>query len=140
VVTVASYGVVEYQGLYPGVDLRLNVDPGELRLRFRVDRGGSAAPIRLSIDGARATRDDTGVTLGPSALRIDDTEVRAYEVNGDYRRPVPVALTLHEEHILGVNLGAHDVRRQVDIILTVRARTPPAASPREAPQTLAMAQ
>jgi hypothetical protein len=134
-VTVASYGAVAYQDLYPGVDLQLSVDRGDLRLRFRVDRGASAAPIRVSLENAHAARDPRGLSFGASGLRIDDTAVHAYQGDETHRQAVPVALVLSGDRSLSLDLGPHDVRRPVDIVVAVKA-----AAVIEPPVALALAQ
>jgi hypothetical protein len=136
VVTAISYGAVGYRGLYRGVDLWLKLDRSALRLRFRVDRGASADPIRLSLDGSPSDRDTRGLSLGSSGLRIDDADVRAWQEDGAHHPPVPVTLVPTAERTVGLSLGAHDVRRPVEIVVTVRAEDPAGAGR----QTLAMAQ
>jgi hypothetical protein len=126
VVAAASYGAVGYRGLYPGVDLWLKLDRGALRLRFRVDRGASADSIRLSYEGA----------LAPAGLRIDGADVRAWQEEGVHRPPVPVTMAPSADRTFGLALGAHDVRRPVELVVTIRTDAPAAAGR----QTLAMAQ
>jgi hypothetical protein len=121
VITAEAYGRVEYRDLYPGVDLALAVGPEALQLRFRVDHGASAAPVRLSIDRATLARDDDGVRLGQSGLRIDDASVQAYAIDGTHRYAVPVHLVLEADGRIGLDLGPHDVRRAIDVVIAIRA-------------------
>jgi hypothetical protein len=138
VVTAEAYGRVEYRGLYPGVDLALGVGPDALQLHFRVDRGASAAPIRVSIDRATLTRNDGSVRLGHSGFRIDDASVQAFEVAGAHRSSVPARLVLESDGAIGFALGRHDVRQPIDVMVAIRGAN--LADPVGPPRTLALVQ
>jgi hypothetical protein len=118
---VPTYGSVEYQGLYPGIDLRILGYGRELQYAFYVDRGASPRDIEFVFSGVdRLECDDTGLHLRAGDARLTQLPPVAYQIDGDRRQPVAVALDLREARRLAFVLDTYDVRRPLIIESTLR--------------------
>lgn len=110
---VATYGRLEYRGVYPGVDVVYYGNGRQLEYDFRVAAGADPNGIRLVFDGAAR----------PAVLRDGDLAVgelrqrrpSAYQtVNGE-RVAVECRYVLRAGGEVGVRLGAYDRRLPLTI-------------------------
>lgn len=91
---VPAYEAVRYEGIYPGVDLRLRKAGGRLEYDLLLDRGAPLDGIEICCDGARTlTVDRTGALV----VAFDGGEIRHLppisweEAPDGSRRPLRVA-------------------------------------------------
>ncbi|MBK7599321.1 MAG: SBBP repeat-containing protein [Acidobacteria bacterium] len=118
---IPSYAKVEYQQLWPGVDLVYYGNQRQLEYDFVVAPGADPRAIRISFDGAENLKVDE---LGNLALRVGGGEITFrkpmvyQEVNG-VRREVAGEYALRGRQA-GFHLGEYDASRPlvIDPILT----------------------
>jgi uncharacterized protein (TIGR03437 family) len=118
---IPSYAKVEYQQLWPGVDLVYYGNQRQLEYDFVVAPGADPRAIRISFDGAEKLKVDE---LGNLALRIGGDEITFrkptvyQEVNGA-RREIAGEYALRGRQA-GFHLGDYDASRPlvIDPILT----------------------
>lgn len=119
---LATYESVEYRGVYPGVDLRLFLQPETLRLQFEIARGASAAPIGLSSGREPLVRDGAGWRLGNSGLQIAAASA-GYQHCHEGMREIPAVLALRDGRRLTFEPAAYDVRSPLVLELSIRGTT-----------------
>ena len=106
---VPNYGRVIEHGLYEGVDAVFHSDGHNIEYDFVVSPGRDPGVVRLKIEGAEATLDDTGALL----LRSNESVVRmdrplAYQSIASEKRMVPVRYLVDAGPVIGFELGEYD--------------------------------
>ncbi len=76
---VAAWAGVRYKDLYPGIDLEVSSENGQLMLRAAMAPDSDSSAVRLRLDGATGVQTDTdhllvGTTLGDLALPLLSVE------------------------------------------------------------------
>jgi photosystem II stability/assembly factor-like uncharacterized protein len=109
---IATFGRVEYSGVYPGVDLAYYGRQGRLEYDFIVAPGGDPSAIRLGIEGARRIRIGAG---GDLVLETGGAPIRfrkpvTYQTIGGTRRLVRSEYRLAGARQVAFSLGAYDRR------------------------------
>jgi hypothetical protein len=114
---VAIYAQVEYQNVYPGVDLRYYGNERELEYDFIVAPGADPKAIRLTFDGAREFNIDADGNLLLHTAAGSELQLRKpfiYQEKGSDREEIKGGFVLAEGHV-GFQLGAYDANRPVVI-------------------------
>ncbi|MGH9934974.1 MAG: SBBP repeat-containing protein, partial [Blastocatellia bacterium] len=114
---VANYARVEYEDVYPGVDLIWHGDQKQLEHDFIVAPGADPRLIRVSFAGAQTVRIDG---RGELVLRTAAGEVRllkpqAWQEADGERRAVACEYAINGRHQIGFSLGAYDTSRELVI-------------------------
>ena len=114
---VPNYGRVEYEGVYPGVDVVYYGTQRQLEYDFNVAPGADAGRIRLGVEGARGLRLDADgdLVLATAAGEVRQRAPRAYQEVGGERRAVPCRYVLLGDDRVGFELGAYDRTRRLVI-------------------------
>ena len=107
---IANYAKVEYQNVYPGVNLVYYGNQGQLEYDFVVAPGANPGLIQLSIEGARSiTLDAQGnLVLHTSGSDIVEQAPVVYQTIGGSRRPVSGQFVLAGDNQVGFQIGAYD--------------------------------
>jgi len=118
-----TYAGVEYQQLYPGINLQYEGVEGVLKSTFSVAPGANPAAIRWQYSGAEAIAidDATGdlhITLPDQSKVVEQAPVAWQDVNGR-RQPVSVAYTLLGKGSVGFALGSYDAGAPLTIDPTI---------------------
>ena len=114
-----TYGGIEYQQLYPGVDLVYTGIGRTLKGTYAVAPAANPAVIRWRYVGATGvTRDartgDLAITL-PSNATLTERAPTAWQVIGNERVPVAVQFDVASDASVGFTLGAYDVSQPLTI-------------------------
>lgn len=122
---IPQFARVQYQGVYPGVNLVYYGNQGQLEYDFRVAPGADPKRIALSFKGASArivSRDATsGVgNSGDLILSTANGDVRfhapiMYQENASGRQPVAGSFRLLADNNIGFTIGAYNHRRELII-------------------------
>jgi hypothetical protein len=114
---IATYAKVEYQNVYPGVDLVYHGNHDELEFDFIVAPGARPEMIKIDFEGAKKIEIDSA---GDLILKVADKHVLRMhkpfmyqQIDGD-RREISGGYIL-EEHRLGFQIGRYDVERPLVI-------------------------
>jgi hypothetical protein len=122
-----AYGRVVYDGLYPGIHLRLRETGAALVLSFDVERGANPDAIRLGFSGARLeglAEKDVRLRSETALLRVYD--LVAYQGRSLTRRMVPVKFVRRSDALgIAVELGRYDVRERLVIESCLRREQHP---------------
>ncbi len=120
---IPQFARVEYQAVYPGVDLVYYGDQGQLEYDFRVAPAADPNQIVLSFEGASA-RIDSGDS-GDLVLSTANGDVRfhaprAYQQDGNNQKTVAGSFRQIADNKIGFTVGAYDQSRElvIDPILT----------------------
>ncbi len=120
---IPQFGRVEYQAVYPGVDLVYYGDQGQLEYDFRVAPAADPNQIALSFQGA-AARIDSGDS-GDLVLSTADGDVRfhaprVYQQDGNNQKTIAGSFRQIADNKIGFTVGAYDRNRElvIDPILT----------------------
>ena len=107
---VANYGQVEYQDLYPGVDLVFYGNQRQLEYDYVVVPGTDPGVIKLAIDGAESmTIDGQGdLVLHTSGGDVLEHAPVVYQESGGVRQPVSGQFVLEGDGQVGFAVGAYD--------------------------------
>jgi hypothetical protein len=107
---VANYGQVEYQDLYPGVDLVFHGNQQQLEYDYAVAPGADPGVIKLAIDGAESMTIDAqgNLVLHTSGGDVQENAPVVYQQIGGTRQPVAGQFVLDGDGQVGFALGAYD--------------------------------
>ena len=118
---IPTFARVRYQQVYPGVDLVYYGREGRLENDFEVNAGGNPKVISWQLQGANKIHVDSN---GDLVLTVAENEVRlqqprAYQLEGDQQRDVPVHYRVHGQKV-SFALGNYDRRQKlvIDPVLT----------------------
>jgi hypothetical protein len=122
---VPQYARVEYQDVYPGVNLAFHGDRQQLQFDFVVAGGADPSPINLSFSGARrlATDASGNLVLSTSAGDLRVNKPGAYQEENGARHPVDARFVLKDDKRLGFALGSYDRSRELVIDPTLSYST-----------------
>ncbi len=114
---IANYGQVEYQNLYPGVNLVFYGNQRQLEYDYVVAPGTDPGVIKLAIDGAESmTIDGQGnLVLHTSAGDVMEDAPVVYQESAGVRQPVSGQFVLEGDGQVGFALGAYDHTRPLVI-------------------------
>lgn len=108
--SVSAFGRVQYEDVYPGIDLVYYGIQRELEYDFIVAPGADANQIKLTYNGARNIsldrKGDLHLRVGTSDL-VQPAPVIYQEINGQ-RRPVAGSFVIQNKHQVGFALGEYD--------------------------------
>ncbi|PYT02210.1 MAG: hypothetical protein DMF60_22010, partial [Acidobacteria bacterium] len=107
---VPTYSRVEYESVYPGVDLAFYGNLRQLEYDFIVAPGASFKPVRISFDGARRIRlDDSGdLLIETSVGEIRQAKPIIYQQAGANKRPIGGGYVIRGEREVGFEVGGYD--------------------------------
>jgi hypothetical protein len=107
---IATYGRVEYQNLYPGVDLVYYGDQRQLEYDYVVAPEADPGVIKLAIDGAESMAlDGQGdLVLHASGGDVLEHAPVVYQEVGGIRQPVSGRFVLGGDGQVGFAVGAYD--------------------------------
>src|SRR5262249_41412263 len=114
---VVNYARVEYEDVYPGIDLIWRGDQKRLEHDFIVAPNADPRRVRLSFAGAETIRiDERGeLILQTAAGEMRLLKPHAWqEANGE-RRDVACEYAINRKHQIGFSLGAYDRGRELVI-------------------------
>jgi hypothetical protein len=117
ITNVPNFGQVEYQDVYPGVNLVYHGNQGQLEYDFSVAPGANPAGITLSIQGTQTlTLDAQGnlVLRTPAGDVVEQAPVAYQMVNGT-RQAVSSSFVLQGDGEVGFQIGAYDPTRPLVI-------------------------
>jgi hypothetical protein len=114
---IANFGQVEYQGVYPGIDMLYHGNQGHLEYDFDVAPGADPNVIRLSFKGARGlSLNATGdLVVHTSAGNLVEQAPVLYQVVGGVRQAVTGHYILRVNGQVGFRVGAYDRTRPLII-------------------------
>jgi hypothetical protein len=107
---IANYGRVEYQDLYPGVDLVFYGNQRQLEYDYVVAPGADPGVIKLAIDGAESMAlDGQGdLVLHTSGGDVLEQAPEVYQNSGGVCQPISGQFVLEGDDHVGFALGAYD--------------------------------
>ena len=107
---IPNYGKVEYQDVYPGVNLLYYGNQGQLEYDFVVDPGIDPGVIAISVQGAQAVTLDAHGNLVLHATGGDLVQQAPviYQEHDGQRRSVAGAFVLTGENGVGFRVGTYD--------------------------------
>ena len=120
---IPQFGRVEYQAVYPGVDLVYYGDQGQLEYDFRVAPAADPNQIALSFQGAAARIDsgDSGdLVLSTASGDVRFHAPRVYQQDGNKQKTIAGSFRQIADNKIGFTVGAYDRNRElvIDPILT----------------------
>ena len=119
---IATFGQVDYQSVYPGINLVYYGSQNQLEYDFVVNPGADPRAISLGFTGAnQASLDAQGnLVLSTAAGQLVQHQPSAYQVVGGARQEVASAFVLNAQHQVSFQVGAYDSSRPlvIDPVLT----------------------
>ncbi|WP_440950380.1 PKD domain-containing protein [Methanosphaerula subterraneus] len=114
---VPIFGSIEYQQLYPGVDLRYNGTQGVLKREFVVAPGASPNQIAIAYDGidGLALAENGSLAITTSLGVLTDEAPVAYQAIDGVKVPVTSSYRLKDDGTVGFTVGAYDQSRPLII-------------------------
>jgi hypothetical protein len=113
---VHQYARVDYQGVYPGVDLSFHGEARHLEFDFAVAAGADPAPISLSFNGAGVATDASGdLVLSSSAGDVRMGKPVAYQEENGRRHAVNASFVVKDSGQVSFSLGNYDRSRKLVI-------------------------
>ena len=114
---VPGYLGVVYRDVWPGIDMRLRGEAGELKYEFRVRPGASVEDIRLAYRGATGLRrdGDGALQIGTGLGELRDAPPTTYQEIGGARELVSSRYVLGDGRSYGFAVGRYDHGRELII-------------------------
>ena len=112
---IPQFGCVEYQAVYPGVDLVYYGNQGQLEYDFRVAPGAEASQIALSFKGASAHIDSGDLLLSTYQGDVRFHAPRIYQQDGNTQKSVAGGFRQIADNRIGFSIGAYDHSRELVI-------------------------
>lgn len=114
---IPTFGRVQYDNIYPGIDLVYHGIQGQLEYDFVVHPGAQPAVIALEFKGARRIK---VTSLGELVLDAAHGQMYfhkpvAYQQHGESKHSVEVRYVLTRQNHVGFALGAYDSRETLII-------------------------
>ncbi|MCI0623149.1 MAG: hypothetical protein L0387_16085 [Acidobacteria bacterium] len=116
---VPTYAKVEYQEVYPGVDLVYNGNQRQLEYDFIVAPGANPKAIELAFQGPAKLRIDKegNVVIGIDDLEVIQRAPVSYQEIDGVRHTITSRYELRDEHRVGFEMGPYDAGRTLVIEL-----------------------
>ncbi len=117
---IPQFARVEYQAVYPGVDLVYYGDQGQLEYDFRVAPAADPNQIALSFQGASAHIDSGDLVLSTDNGDVRFHAPRVYQSDGNNQRTIAGSFRQIADNKIGFTVGAYDHNRElvIDPVLT----------------------
>jgi uncharacterized repeat protein (TIGR01451 family) len=113
---ISQFARVEYEQIYPGVDLVYYGNQGMLEYDFRVAPGADASRIAMSFEGAESIKlSQVSVELKTAAGDVRFEAPRVYQKFGDEERPVEGHFVQLAGNRVGFKVGDYDRSRTLVI-------------------------
>ncbi len=119
---IATYSEVEYQGIYPGINLLYDGTQGQMEYDFMVAPGANPGLIQFDVQGADSVSlDDQGnLVLQTASGNVVQHAPVLYQQVGNTREPVSGQFVLQGNNQVGFQVGAYDagLPLTIDPVLT----------------------
>lgn len=114
---VHTYSKVQYQDIYPGIDMIYYGNQRQLEYDFVVRPGADPKPITLDFQGADLLEIDShgDLVLHTTAGAIRQRKPMIYQEVHGVQREVPGGYVLKGKHQVGFQVGPYDTRRPLVI-------------------------
>jgi Beta-propeller repeat len=109
---LSTHGELLYGGLWPGIDMAVRGEGGNLKYEFHVKPGASVDEVRLGYRGAEGLSVGAGgdLLVRTSLGVLKDSAPVTYQLIGGERVPVKSRYVLKGDGGYGFEVGAHDPR------------------------------
>src|SRR5579872_94235 len=106
---IHTWEKVQYEQVYPGVDLVFYGRQGQLEFDFAASAGADLSAIRLSIEGAQARIDAGGnIALEVGGETVIMRKPLVYQGCGSARQVIPARFVLRKSSEIAFAVGKHD--------------------------------
>lgn len=112
---IPQFARVEYQGIYPGVDLVYYGNQGQLEYDFRVAPAADPGQIALHFDGASAHIDSGDLILSTDQGDVRFHAPRIYQQDGNIQKSIAGSFRQIAENKVAFTVGAYDRNRELVI-------------------------
>jgi len=112
---IPQYARVNYESVYPGVDLTYYGNQGQLEYDFRVAPGADPNQIALTFEGARTRLDDGDLVLSTSHGDVHFHAPYIYQPDGNTRKTVAGSFRRLADNKVGFQIGSYDHSRELII-------------------------
>src|SRR5215831_1268347 len=120
---IPQFGRVEYQSVYPGIDLAYYGQQGQLEYDFRVSPGADPSSIAMSFEGATAHLDAGDLVLSTNRGDVRFHAPQLYQTDGNKRTEVSGQFQLLADNKVGFQVGEYDRSRELVIDPTLSYST-----------------
>jgi uncharacterized repeat protein (TIGR01451 family) len=112
---IPQFARVQYQAVYPGIDLVYYGNQGQLEYDFRVAPGAEPSQIALSFKGASAHIDSGDLLLSTDQSDVRFHAPRIYQQDGNTQKSVAGGFRQIADNRIGFTIGAYDHSRELVI-------------------------
>ncbi|MBI3475079.1 MAG: SBBP repeat-containing protein [Acidobacteria bacterium] len=112
---ISQYGRVNYEAVYPGIDLTYYGNHGQLEYDFRVAPGADPKQIALTFDGASTHLDAGDLVLSTSHGDVRFQAPTVYQMDGHAKKTVAGSFQQLAGNRIGFQIGSYDRNRELVI-------------------------
>jgi hypothetical protein len=112
---IPQFARVQYEGVYPGVNLVYYGDQGQLEYDFRVAPAADPKQIALSFKGAFPRIDSGDLLLATDRGDVRFHAPRIYQQDGKIQKPIAGSFRQLADNKIGFTIGAYDHSRELVI-------------------------
>ena len=120
---IPQFARVQYQAVYPGIDLVYYGDQGQLEYDFRVAPGAEPGQIALGFQGASAHIDSGDLLLSTDQGDVRFHAPRIYQQDGNMQKTITGSFRQIAENKIGFAIGDYDRSRELVIDPTLSYST-----------------
>jgi hypothetical protein len=112
-----TFSRILYHDLYPGIDLVISEDHGQIKNEYRVKPGGQAGRIKLGYEGIKRieVNRDGGVELHGKNGVLKEEKPDCFQVVDGEKVPVKVEYEIENENTLGFEIG--DYKKDLELVI-----------------------
>jgi uncharacterized repeat protein (TIGR01451 family) len=112
---IAQYARVNYESVYPGIDLTYYGNQGQLEYDFRITPGADPNQIALTFDGASARLDAGELVLSTGKGDVRFRAPYIYQPDGDTKKSVTGSFRQLADNKIGFQIDSYDRSRELVI-------------------------
>ena len=112
---IPQFARVQYEAVYPGVNLVYYGDQGQLEYDFRVAPAADPSQIALSFKGASARIDSGDLLLATDQGDVRFQAPRIYQQDGKIQKPIAGSFRQLADNKIGFTIGDYDHSRELVI-------------------------
>ena len=112
---IPQFARVNYEAVYPGIDLTYYGDQGQLEYDFRVAANADPSQIAINFDGASTRLDQGELVLSTGQGDVRFHAPRIYQQVGKTKKTVPGSFRQLADNKIGFQIGSYDRSRELII-------------------------
>ena len=109
------FGLLRYQGVWPGIEVRFRAEQSRAKAEYLVAPGASVDEIRLRFDGDPQIQPDGSLVVKGQSGEFREDRPVLFQQSGEEKTPVEGAFRKFPDGAIGFTAGAYDRHRPLTV-------------------------